>query len=375
MSEKEIYGKFIDWLNLNWWGLPPSEELIPLIQGRYSPEEAALLTGMPFSGKNLEELASLKGMNCSELASRLDALARKGLVFRSSAGDAVRYSLNDPLFVFLRSSFWSGKDDEVSKGLAPLVNQYYYHGFFDQYSQIRTRGLRTLPIGKTVEDPRQILPYEDVASVLDSQDYLTVSICPCKHRKNLDPNAPNCSHPTEVCLHFGSLGHYLAENGLGREITKQTAHRILEEAAESGLVHSLSNWQRGADTICNCCKCCCIWFESFHKLRQAKSLDASNYQVRIQAKTCKGCGLCVKRCPMEALQLEASPEAKNQTGKAASLNPERCIGCGVCAYKCPTNSLTLERREQVKDPPVDPREFMKRVFAEKQAGPKKPQGN
>jgi NAD-dependent dihydropyrimidine dehydrogenase PreA subunit len=67
---------------------------------------------------------------------------------------------------------------------------------------------------------------------------------------------------------------------------------------------------------------------------------------------------------MEALRLEPSPEAKNKTGKAAVLDPEKCIGCGVCAHKCPTNSLVLQRREKTQDP----RDYLQRVFSEKQAG-------
>jgi ferredoxin len=71
---------------------------------------------------------------------------------------------------------------------------------------------------------------------------------------------------------------------------------------------------------------------------------------------------------MEALRLESSPEAKNKTDKAAVLDPEKCIGCGLCAHKCPTNSLVLQRREKTQDPPLDLRDYMPRVFSEKQAG-------
>ena len=54
MSEQEVYRRFINWLNQTWWGLPEADELMPLIMARYTPEEAVLLTGMPFSGKNLK---------------------------------------------------------------------------------------------------------------------------------------------------------------------------------------------------------------------------------------------------------------------------------------------------------------------------------
>jgi len=107
--------------------------------------------------------------------------------------------------------------------------------------------------------------------------------------------------------------------------------------------------------------------------------------------TCIGDGLCVKRCHMEALRLEDSPETKgritvvaaenksgkkelkNKSGKVAVLNPELCIGCGVCAYKCPTKSLVLERREVIQHPPETGREYTERVVkdfaaARRQAG-------
>jgi len=70
---------------------------------------------------------------------------------------------------------------------------------------------------------------------------------------------------------------------------------------------------------------------------------------------------------MDALRLEPLAEAKNKTGKAAVLDPEKCIGCGVCAHKCPTNSLILQRREKIEAPPLDPRDYMKRFFIEKKA--------
>ena len=367
MSEEEIYRRLIDWLKQTWVHLPESAELLPLIKARYTAEEASLLTGMPFSGKSLEELGEIKKMDPAVLARRLDALARKGVVFRSARGDKVRYSLNDSLFVFLRSAFWLGRSDEASKAMAPLANQYFYHGFFDQYAGVHARGLRALPVQETIGDTRQIMPYEDVARVLEAQDYFCVTACSCRNRKNLDPNSPHCKNPTETCLHFGAFARYIVDQGLGREISRQEAHEILRQAADSGLVHGLSNRQEGADTICNCCKCCCMWFEGFHKLKHEKSMDASNYRVRTHPETCQGCGLCVKRCPMEALQLQSSPEARNKTGQVSVLNLDRCIGCGVCAHKCPAKSLALERREVIVDPPTDARDYMKRFLADRQA--------
>ena len=65
MGEQEIYERFMEWLKQTWYGLPEADELAPLIKCAYTPEEASLLTGMPFSGRNLEELAEMKDMDLS----------------------------------------------------------------------------------------------------------------------------------------------------------------------------------------------------------------------------------------------------------------------------------------------------------------------
>ena len=77
--------------------------------------------------------------------------------------------------------------------------------------------------------------------------------------------------------------------------------------------------------------------------------------------------MCVKRCPMEAVRLEESPEANNKTGKVAVVDGEVCIGCGVCAYKCPGEAIVLEQREEIQEPPKNAREFMKCWFEDREA--------
>lgn len=369
-----IYEGFIDWMNRAWIGLPDAEVLLPLIQARYTEEEAAVLTGMPFAPRPLAELAMAKGMELEALSQKLDALAEKGLVFKMTRDDTVFYSLNDAFFVYLRSTFWTGRDDETSRTVAPLINRYFRDGFFDQYAHIHTRGLRVLPIEETIDTQAAycILPYEDVVRVIDDQDYFCVTTCPCRHRKNLDPGSPNCSHSTESCLHFGALARYLVENGIGKEISREETREILRRAADEGLVHGVSNWQREMDTVCNCCRCCCMWFESYHVLKHARSMDPSNYVITTNPETCRACGLCVKRCPMEALHLEKSDKAKNNKGLAAALRSGNCIGCGVCAHKCPTKALRLTLRDEVIHPPADPRDYGRRFLAEQKAAKLQP---
>jgi electron transport complex protein RnfB len=351
--QDEAYKTFVEWLRLSGAYIPESAKLMPLMKSCYRPEEARLLTGMPLTATNLKDLASLKRMEAGDLAPILDGMAKRGLVFRSAWEDKITYRLNSLRFVFLRSFFWPGRRDEYTRNVAGHVSQYYRDGFGDHWKDVRTKGLRALPIRRTVEDPRRIVPYEDVMEVLKQQERFAVAHCACRHRAKMDAAAPECQHETENCLHFGKLADYIVYNELGRKITMGEAEAILTRSAEAGLVHAVSNWQRDVDTICNCCECCCVYFQAFHILKHKRSMSPSGFEIHTNLETCAGCGLCVKRCPMKALRLEAHPGARNKTGKVSLSTPGLCIGCGVCAYKCPTESLTLNRRPDVVEPPKD----------------------
>ena len=106
---------------------------------------------------------------------------------------------------------------------------------------------------------------------------------------------------------------------------------------------------------------------SIPKLGFDKSMDQSNYAVQVTPETCKGCGLCVKRCPMDAIQMKFSAESTNKFRKAVVVDTDLCIGCGVCVHKCPAESIILKRREIITRPPKDGRELMRTNYMARQA--------
>ena len=87
-------------------------------------------------------------------------------------------------------------------------------------------------------------------------------------------------------------------------------------------------------------------------------MEKSNYQVEVSPETCKACALCVKRCPMDAIQLKFSPKATNKFRKAVEIDTDLCIGCGVCVHKCKPNALTLVRKEETTRPPKTVRDMV-----------------
>jgi H+/Na+-translocating ferredoxin:NAD+ oxidoreductase subunit B len=367
-----LMARFRTWL----FDLPEGETLQPMMTERFTPEEAAFLAAIPFLAHTLPQLADRMGRPAEALLADMQPYLEKGLIYEKESKVGALYSLSDQLFMFYRMPGWKGEDDDWNRRLAPLINQYYTQNYLHDFMGHPTKGLRAIPVAGTVPDTRQILPYEDVLAYVEQEDYHTVSTCACRHRHNLDPESEPCRHEMLNCLHFGKLGRYIVKYGMGKEITREETLEILKDAADAGLVHGISNSKKGMDTICNCCTCCCLFLENVRiDTGSPAGHQRSNYHVRVDHDTCKACGLCETRCPVDAITLvdkaDAPAAAEGVKRKPADLktvayDADRCIGCGVCVHKCPTRSLSLVRRDTPEeDIPNAPRDLGTRMITER----------
>lgn len=64
---------------------------------------------------------------------------------------------------------------------------------------------------------------------------------------------------------------------------------------------------------------------------------AKAYDIDINAKWCKGCGLCISICPKKVLKL-------NEQVKSVAVRPDDCIGCRQCDNVCPDMAITVKER-------------------------------
>jgi 2-oxoglutarate ferredoxin oxidoreductase subunit delta len=69
-------------------------------------------------------------------------------------------------------------------------------------------------------------------------------------------------------------------------------------------------------------------------------------KVYVYTQLCKGCGLCLVKCPINKKGEEGlkwSKEVGLYATPAVEPNPEKCIGCGICENTCPDSAIRIEK--------------------------------
>jgi electron transport complex protein RnfB len=327
-------------------GVPATPSGIAILRELFSPEEAEIALTLPMQQKTLADLKELFPDKAESLSDILNRMAKKGTVFTMQKPGRERiYSLLPILVGFAETPYWAGKDTERARNLAPLWLKYREEAFGEELA----RGapvVRVIPVAESIKDESQILPFDAIKEKLNDVSYMAVGHCPC--RQIMKYNGNGCDHTTENCLHFGSMGRYIVEQGMAREITREEALEILERADEEGLVHTCDNLEGPISTICNCCSCCCVFLQT-RKTMGLHVLSSSSYLSQVDEDICIGCGTCEDRCPVDAIEVNDDD--------IAVVNDDLCIGCGVCTPTCPTGAIGLILREGAKPPP-DVSEFL-----------------
>ncbi len=68
------------------------------------------------------------------------------------------------------------------------------------------------------------------------------------------------------------------------------------------------------------------------------------YKHIVESKRCKGCGLCVKFCPKNVLEISDKVNAKGHF-PVFQARPEDCIKCSICCIMCPDVAITIVETE------------------------------
>ena len=311
--------------------------------------------------EQLKESSTLPEEKIEQLAT---SLAKKGLIFNQPSSSGVMvYRLLPLMTVGLMEYTFMGelKGDEKERKLAELFEKLFMEvrdQVQDNYDNLvpvfeasppvdRTVPPRTtdegtdikvIPIDKSIEVPEEfVLPSQSVEEIINKFDDIAVGHCFCRQRRKMLGEPCHTDAPVMNCFSFGKSARHTAAQGFAQKITKEEAFRIMKEAEEAGLVHKAfhpgSNVSRPETSICNCCKDCCdtlnIWRDGVLPLT-----NSTYYLSVIDQEVCSGCGICVERCPTEAIILNDNEEAER--------DESLCFGCGICARFCPEEAISLK---------------------------------
>jgi ferredoxin len=331
---ENVYTKLRAALDLLPGGFPATKSGVELeILRRIFPESdaglAAIMTGNP---ENAEAIASRAGMEIEPVVTALKGMARRGLIWPSRKDGEVRFRLA-PWVIGIYEEQW----DKMDHDLAHLCDHYWQEGGMEGIMKIQPALHRVIPHHGSVKT-EEILPYDDVRALLLQSKSFGVRECICRKQHNLVSEA-KCRFPTNNCLNF-SPGERLNDP---HAITQAEALKILDEAEKVGLVHTVSNNQKGVGYICNCCGCCCNILGGITKLGIKQSVAVANYFAEVKPDLCTACGICAERCQVKAVKVD----------NVAIVDRSRCIGCGLCVTGCPAEAIGLKRKpaSEIVHPP------------------------
>jgi electron transport complex protein RnfB len=316
-------------------GFPSTESGVELriLRRLFTPEEAELALHLTPIPEKSEVIAGRAEIDPEEATQRLDEMAKKGLIYSiEGKGKPKKYRASQYMV-----GIWEFHVKDLDLDLIRDTSEYF-PALFDQAWKVPQ--LRTIPVGRSLTPQHEVLPYEQAEVLVRAQDRIAVAPCICRREHTIVEKG--CDRPQETCLVFGSGADYYVRNGLGRSIDLEETLEILKLAEEAGLVLQPSNAKKAA-FICLCCGCCCQVLKNIKRHPKPARFVVSPFVAAVGLDTCIGCGDCVDRCQMEALELVED---------TVTLDADRCIGCGLCVTACPTESLSMVRKPESEQPEV-----------------------
>ena len=326
-------------------GNADSTTLYEILKVLVTDEEAHLCSLMPINLTSAADLARTWKMTEPRALEVLDELAHKGIVYVFDADGTKKYALAPPVLGFFEFSLMRTDGRFDPETLSKLYYQYnnLEEGFIRQQGAAWPAFTRVLPHEDMLEDlTSQVMSWERVSDGIDNATCITTGQCFCRHK--MEHMGLACNAPMDVCLTFNDTAKYLSSHGIAQEISKDEARRIIRECMDAGLVQIGENKKSALVIICNCCGCCCDLLLGYKKFGLDHIVSPSSYLATFDSGSCNRCGVCAKRCPVDAI---------TQADGQIPVVSDRCLGCGVCTRFCPTGSCRLTNRAEKVYVPED----------------------
>ena len=310
---------------------------IEILKRLMTPEEAEIACFLSPMPESVTTIAERAGMDPETLRAVLEPMVKKGVIFKVYT--------EEPLYCLyqLIPGVWEFQVGKLSPEDVKRWERYWEEKLAQDLFTNKTPVSRIVPVMKTIPTEMNVFSYEEVEKLVDEARTITLTDCICRSSKHMI--GEGCDAPVkDSCLVLNEWADYYAENGMGRRVSKEKAKEVLAMIREAGLIHNTMNVQQGSVFICNCCGCCCASLRAITELKIPTAVVKSNFIAEISSDECTGCGVCVERCHLHALEL---------VDDVAHLIEERCIGCGVCEASCAFDAISLKRKAELAQIPSD----------------------
>jgi Pyruvate/2-oxoacid:ferredoxin oxidoreductase delta subunit len=341
-----------------------------IIEILFSADDAALAARLPVVPAGLEALAARLSLEPEALRPKLEALADKGLVLDLvDRGGRTTYMLAPPVVGFFEFSMMRLDDGLPKARLARAYEAYQHHdtAFLEEVSAATAIG-RTLVHEPAPADDllSEVMDWERASACIEAAESVAVTNCFCRH--TAEQLGRRCEYPMEACMSLDTGADYLVRHGFARPICREEGIEILTMARENGMVHIADNVRQEITYICSCCACCCSELRSVRE--GLPIVQPSGFRAATDEERCRGCGRCVRACPVQAVSLVSRGPRRDHGDDTSKkllghIDLDACLGCGVCVEACRDHAMHMERRPQQPYVPLNSVERITRRMLER----------
>ncbi|MFX1320158.1 MAG: ATP-binding protein [Promethearchaeota archaeon] len=338
---------------------PVTDTLIEILKHNIKEENLDFIMAFEKNlSQTIEQLKASCGLREEDILQKVDALAKKGVIFNQPNRTGLMIFRLLPVARQFEYTFMKKLENtQEFRKLATLYSKFdeeietFVQNNYDFVASTIEKRLpvdRTVPhlinkdgdeidilVDKELEVPTEmILPAQTVKDIIEKFDDIAVGHCFCRQHKDMLGDPCKATDLRENCFTIGKSARHTSTQGFARMVTKEEALEILKQSEQDGLVHKAyhlhSDISKEEVAICNCCSCCC---PNSRNVQNNAVVNATFYLAQIDPDLCIGCGTCIEKCYNNAIFL-------NDENKAERIK-EFCIGCGVCAYFCPENAISM----------------------------------
>ena len=325
------------------------DSLLKVVSFVFTEEEAQIASHLSFIPRTAKVIAGKVMRPLHEVEPVLQSLAERLLILSLTTKNKTLYSLLPlvPGIGELQTLRSKDKDKKYGRQFAGLFDDFYNEvgniikPVLDDKEKFELG--RIIAIEKSIQGHSSLetiaFPSDIFSEIIDRNSSFALLECVC--RTTTEYLGKGCDKPKDVCSVMGVIADFMIEKGLGRRVSREEYLDAKVRAAEAGLVNVVDNIVDPMQ-VCSCCSCCCYGLRLVTQHNFPALLANSHFEPVIDTQSCKGCGECIKWCPVNAISL---------SNNKSQVDYKRCIGCGVCVSKCSNNSIALMERVNYEPPP------------------------